>query len=355
MPKTLLITLDFPPNIGGVASYVAARVHTQKDIIVLAPNISYVGKEDRVYRRQVFFRFFWPKWLKTVYIALDIIKKEDIKHIEVHHVLPMGYVAYIICLLKKIPYTVYLHGTDVAYAKKKRFTSVVLQAAQRIVVNSQSLRDRVVEAWPQLKEVVTVVYPLPDAVFSKEIVIQQQEALRARLSLHGQTVVLSVSRLVEGKGFEQLISAMAVLMKKHPSLVWMIIGDGGKKNAYVDMCTQAGIIQKVRFLGALAQSDIPLYMSVADIFCLLPQAHDGKEEGFGLVFLEAALMGLPVVAGNSGGVKEAVIHNETGLLVDGTKEKEIVDAVEQYITDPLFRKKISTQALARVQQMIKAR
>ncbi|MBT4071289.1 MAG: glycosyltransferase family 4 protein [Candidatus Magasanikbacteria bacterium] len=356
MKKTLIITLDFLPNIGGIATYIdqfATHLDPEKTI-VLTPDAK--GKEiERAYtlkRKVLLSRYIWPKWFRLFFMVKKIIKEEQIEQIHVHHVLPVGYVAWLIKKIYKIPYLVFFHGTDVANAsahkRKKKYARKILLQSKRIIVNSESLKHKVEKAWPETKKKISLVYPCPDVSFLAPVDDLVIEQLKRELSLYGKKVIITISRLVDGKGFPQLISAMAAAMKTRTDLVWIIIGDGNKREEYMQCIKKEQIQSSVRFLSAVPHDQLLPYMKLADVFALLPSSDKEKEEGFGLVFLEAAAAGIPVLAGKSGGVREAVIHGRTGLTVHTNNHTEIVVGLLLLLENTVYAKRLAKNAKLRV-------
>ena len=176
--KTLIIALEYPPQIGGVASYVynLAKNMPGEDVVVYAPKIAGGADFDKknswkVVRGKPYFLFFWPRWIKMLIEIWDLVEKEKIKMIYVHHALPAGYVAYLLKKFKHIPYIVFFHGTDLNLAlktKKNKLKKVCL-GAEKIVVNSNFLKNQFTKNFEDLKKEITIIYPCPDSVFLDKV------------------------------------------------------------------------------------------------------------------------------------------------------------------------------------------
>ena len=127
-------------------------------------------------------------------------------------------------------------------------------------------------------------------------------------------MVLFVGRLVEKKGCASLLEAMAEVQQRLPAVELVVIG-GGPLHAKYE-ARAAGLRVRCRFLGTQSPATVREWMARASVFCVPSVvAASGDTEGFGMVFIEAQAMGLPVVSTLSGGIPEAVEHGETGLLV----------------------------------------
>lgn len=142
--------------------------------------------------------------------------------------------------------------------------------------------------------------------------------LRRGLGLDGVPVVTCVSRLVPRKGQDTLIRAWPRVSKAVPGAVLVLVGGGSDRRRLENLAAEQGVSDAVRFTGSVPWASIPPYVAMGDVFAMPCRTRRfGLEpEALGIVFLEAAACGLPVVAGDSGGVADAVRHGETGYLVD---------------------------------------
>jgi phosphatidylinositol alpha-1,6-mannosyltransferase len=363
MKKILLATLEFPPHIGGIATYTEqfARSLPPEKVCVYAPETS----GDRAYdeheaytiiRKKPFFFLWWPRWIRTILQFLAIVKKEQIEIIAVNHVLPLGYAAWVVKKIKKIPYIILSHGTDVIYAtarpwKKKMLTRLVSDAEQ-VVFNSESLKRRFLEHLPDYASKSTVLYPCPDVSLLAPPDASEVEELRRTLALQGKKVILSVSRLDRGKGFQHLVHALPDILKKEPHTVWVIVGDGSKRSEIFEAVQKLSLQNVVRFVGAVPHHELQKYYHLADVFVLLTHRTGDREEGLGLVFLEAAAAGIPVVAGASGGVGEAVVDGVTGRVFDVSREAgRVVDAIVELLGDEEMQQTLGEAGKKRIQDI----
>lgn len=133
-------------------------------------------------------------------------------------------------------------------------------------------------------------------------------------SVMREPIVLFVGRLVKNKGGTYLIQAMEWVQHKHPSVELVIIGDGEDREELEVMCQNK--LAKYQFLGLQSQEVVRKWMNKAKVLCVPSVTiESGKSEGFGLVFIEANAMGVPVVSFQTGGIREAVEHEQTGFLL----------------------------------------
>jgi len=361
MKRTLIITMEFPPQVGGIATYIEKMLgdFDPSQVLVLAPPLR-KGEENfddkypfRVIRKKLLYpKFIWPRWIKLLGIVKRIVKEYNIEAIHVHHALPVGYAALRMKQKFNIPFLLFSHGTDIQAAsrdaRKRKMLTKIGNAAEQIIVNSESLGLRLRNAFPELGKKVTVLYPCPNDNFFRDVSFDEYTKMKNQLSLEGKRVLLSASRLVDGKGFTELIRYIPTITQHYPDVVWLIVGDGEKRDVLLEMIKKYNLHNIVRFMGEVPHEEMPVYYAIADIFVLLTHPFEGKEEGLGLVFLEAAARALPIVAGRSGGVEEAVIHGETGLVVDAFNESEVLEALKMYIEDDEYAKTMGKNAQKRI-------
>ncbi len=359
--KKLIITLEYPPQIGGISTYVYNLVShlPANETVVYAPkhkdqNAFDIKNPWKTYRLNPYWGFVWPKWLRLFFQITTLVNQEKIEMLYVNHVLPVGYVAYLVKKFKKIPFTLFLHGTDIAVAvanksKRKKFI-MLCREAKTVVVNSDFLKNKLLEIVEKLED-VRVVYPCPsDLYFDTPVDDLEIVALKSRLALSGKRVILTVARMVEGKGFPHMVRMLPEILKKFPNLVWLVIGDGPKNREVFEMVRKNSLQNVVRFLGKVDPQELQKYYHLADLFVLLTHKDENREEGWGTVFLEAAACGLPVVAGRVGGVEEAVLDGQTGVVVEVYQDQSVIPAIIGVLSDQEFSKQLGKAGKERVSE-----
>ena len=159
--------------------------------------------------------------------------------------------------------------------------------------------------------------------------------LRESLGIAEKKVIVSVGRLVHRKGQDYLIQAMPEILKSVPSAHLVLVGEGPYREHLQNLVKQHRLEASVTFIGRIQYNDLPMYICAGDIFAMPCRSRlMGLEvEGLGIVYLEASACGLPVLAGNSGGAPDAVVQNKTGLVVDGTVNKQIATAAIELLTN----------------------
>ena len=177
---------------------------------------------------------------------------------------------------------------------------------------------------------------------------------RAELGLgDGGVTMVTVARLTRRKGHLATVAALNALPQAvREKITWLVIGPDGEADYVQELkAAVAASDCDIRLLGALPSQQIRDIYGACDFFCLTGNWDPtGRVEGFGLVFLEAAAAGLPSVATDVGGVADAVLHNQTGLLVKPNPES-IAGAIAEMVNDGVKRMSLGKRAATRARHM----
>ncbi len=161
--------------------------------------------------------------------------------------------------------------------------------------------------------------------------------LRRRLGIDAdQPVVLAASRLVPRKGQDVLLAAWPQVLSRHPRAVLLIVGDGPARRGLRRAASEAELAGSVEMVAGLPWAEMPAVYAAADVFALPCRTRlAGLEpEALGIVFLEAAASGLPVVVGRSGGAPETVVDGESGYVVDPRSPQQVAARIAALLDDP---------------------
>ncbi len=244
---------------------------------------------------------------------------------------------------------IYVHGEEVTTVTPGRLhgnlRAYYLRAADQVVAVSAFTCDALERLMQVPKEHIALV---PNGVDTTRFVpALPSTELVARHQLGDKQVILTVGRLVTRKGTDMALRAVAQVLRTMPALHYLIAGDGPERERLQQIIDEEGIGQHVTLLGKVSNEDLVRYLQLCDVF-LMPNRtlDDGDTEGFGLVFREANACGKPVIGGRAGGVVEAVVDGETGLLVDGTDVSDIARALQCILGDRSLAAQWGAQGLA---------
>jgi len=285
------------------------------------------GEHYRINRQPFHFReanrftkqVKWARWLtRYAKSRIDVIHCGNIR--------PAGYGVRWARTRLGIPYIVYVNGGDLLRERqkaeksdlKRRMSREILGTASGIAATSQWVADLASDVMRD----VGVTNPPPIAalalgtdpkMFSAS---RNTGALRSKWGIGNAPVILTVARLVPHKGQDVVVRSLPALAKEFPDVRYVVVGEGHDETRLREIAIELGVEDRIVFAGALSERELPEAYATATIYAG-PSRVDNEinVEGFGISFLEAASSGLPVVAGDSGGVRSAVRDGETGIVL----------------------------------------
>jgi phosphatidylinositol alpha-1,6-mannosyltransferase len=358
MKKILIATIEFPPQRGGVANYLAGLIGAlpPDKAAVLAPKMAGVeqfdgGKPYKIYRKNLVSHlpFVWPKWLLTIWHLWRTARREKAEAILVGQVLPVGTAAYFLNKIFVLPYFVSCHGMDILTAaespRKKKLMSKIFEQASGIIANSEFTKKELIGlAVPENK--ITVIYPCPGK--EEGIGREKVEEIRKKLGLADKKIILTVGRLVARKGQDKVIEAMPKILEKIPNAIYVIVGNGPEREKLQVLSSK--FQDNILFAGELSEAKKIAFYQLCDVFAMVPRQIGPDVEGFGTVYLEANRFNKPVIAGRSGGVAEAVADGVTGLIVEPENINQIAEAVIKVLVDKNLADKLGAAGQERVEK-----
>ena len=176
--------------------------------------------------------------------------------------------------------------------------------------------------------------------------------MRAELGLADRPVVVVVSRLMPRKGQDTLIRALPAIQRQVPDAALLIVGGGPYRSRLETLVEETSVADSVVLTGGVAWEDLPAHYAAGDVFAMPCRTRNRgwDVEGLGIVYLEAGAVGLPVIAGNSGGAPDAVLEGETGFVVDGRDLAQAADRVSELLRDPELAQQMGRRGRAWVEQ-----
>ena len=347
--KWLFITHDFPPNTtGGMTSYYwgLTRHLPPESVVVLTVSAPGSREIDARCAFPVYRSFLSGNQVKlfaaTIFMivkALRIIRKERITMLHCGNMRPYGYVCAALHAITGVPYLVYFFGNDFMRMRDKMRASAIKRAlfggivrrAAAVVGCSAFTRDLAAETPGVPASRALICFPGVDAEFL------EPHAAAPAISPNRPLRLITVGRLTPRKGVDRVIEAVGVLARQGHRIDYMVVGKGAI-DRYQALAREYGVEAAVRFAGYVADvREMIRLVLEADIFIMVSRSEkEGRDvEGFGIVYLEAAALMRPCIAGKSGGAADAVVHGRTGLLVDDPDSaQQIADAIRYFIEHP---------------------
>ncbi|WP_040586660.1 glycosyltransferase family 4 protein [Sciscionella marina] len=331
--RTLLITNDFPPALGGIQSYVdeLARRLDPASLVVLGPHTEGAAEHDaRLPFPVVRHTGMLLPTRPVLNTARRLLAEYGCRSVWFGAAAPLGLLAAPLRRAGARRVLASTHGHEVGWSMLPGARSVLRRIGEHtdvLTFVSRYTRSRVASAFgphagfEYLPPAVDGAWFRPDPLAGKRI--------RLQLGLGERRVVLCLSRLVPRKGIDTLLAALPRILAVAPDAVLLVAGTGRDTPRLRGIAERAGLGDRVVFAGAVPQGELADWYNAADVFAMPCRTRGfGLDvEGFGMVFLEAAACGLPVVAGNSGGAPESVRAGETGYTVDGRDTGVVTRAV----------------------------
>ena len=341
--RTLVITNDFPPRVGGIESFVLAMVQRMDPDRVVVHTAHQDG--DAEFDAGLPFPVVRDKartMLPTPGItrrSVAIAREMGCDSVWFGAAAPLALMAGTLRKRAGVRRTVATtHGHEVWWAKApvtRRLLHRIGETNDVLTYLGEYTRSQISRALsPTAAARMVQLTPGVDSeAFNPSV---DGRPVRDRYGLGDRPVIVCVSRLVERKGQDMLVRALPLVQRSVPDAAVLLVGDGPMRRALETLAAELEVSDDVVLAGAVPWVDLPPYFAAGDVFCMPCRTRKlGFEpEGLGIVYLEASATGLPVVAGRSGGAPDAVLEGRTGLVVDGRAVSALAAALVRILGDP---------------------
>ena len=353
MTRHLLVTNDFPPKVGGIQNYLWELWRRLPPEDVVVHTTPYEGADGFDAAQPFTVTRSREPWLlpgpHLVSRVRGLAHSHAVDLVVIDPALPAGLIGPRLDL----PYAVIVHGAEVAVPARlpgtRRLLGRVLDGAAGVIAAGGYAARECERALGRPLPTFLIPPGVDIDRFKPQSAAQRVEARRRlQLQIEAPTVV-SVSRLVPRKGMDTLIRSAALLASSRRDLQVVIAGRGRDRRRLTRLAARVGA--PVRLPGRLNDDDLVSLYGCADVFAMLCRTRwrGLEQEGFGIVFLEAAAAGVPQVAGRSGGAHEAVTDGETGIVLDPATPQSAADAIGALLDDPERRKEMGDASRRRAE------
>ncbi len=316
----LLVTNDYPPKIGGIQTYLYElwrRLPAERFGVLTID-----GEGARLFDATQGYpirRLSVKMLLPTPGIAREInrfAREIGATHVVLDPVFPIGLVGpWLEC-----SYSLVTHGAEVAIPGHIPVIRPLMKRSvsrSRLVIAAGGYPAREIRAIAgSMTPRLVSIPPGVDIDRFRPLGVEERVRARRRFGIADDALcIASISRLVPRKGMDVLIRAAAALRPRYENLEVVIGGTGRDEGRLAQLIERSGA--PVRLVGRVADDDLAPLLGCADIAAMICRNRwfGLEQEGFGIVFLEAAAVGIPAIAGDSGGASEAVVNRETGIVV----------------------------------------
>ncbi|MFY9808193.1 MAG: glycosyltransferase family 4 protein [Pseudonocardiaceae bacterium] len=341
MPRTLLVSNDFPPRAGGIQAYLhhLALALPAGEIAVYAPDWPEAAAFDArlpfpVVRHPGRLMLPTPSVLRRARELLRELRCDTAWFGAAAPLAVLGPALHRTGVQRVVASS---HGHEVGWSMVPPGRIALRRIgadADVVTAVSRYTRRRVASAFGPRAALELLPPGVDCATFRPDPAARAE--IRRRHQLGDAPVVLCVSRLVARKGQDMLVRALPAIRRQVPGATLLLVGDGPGRAALHRLAESGGVAGAVVCTGGVSWSELPAYYAAGDVFAMpcRTRGHGLDVEGFGLVFLEASATGLPVVVGDAGGARETVRDGDTGDLVNGRDVAAVARAVASLLADP---------------------
>ncbi|HUJ95309.1 MAG TPA: glycosyltransferase [Terriglobales bacterium] len=261
-------------------------------------------------------------------------RRQPIDLIHAHSALPCGHAAYLLSRELGIPFVVSVHGLDAYFSRQVgglsgawcgRVASLVYREAKDVICVSEKIRDQVMSRLGNVTHTNVIYNGVDPDIF---------------FPANGDSeTILSVGSLIETKGHEQLLRALASVHKAHPAVNCDIVGEGPEQKRLQKLSAELGLANRVRFLGRLSRSQVAEAMRRCKLFAL-----PSRYEGLGCVYVEAMCSGKVAIGCRGQGIEEVIQHGVNGWLVSPRDVQELANALSFLLQQDNLRRRMGEAA-----------
>jgi phosphatidylinositol alpha-1,6-mannosyltransferase len=249
------------------------------------------------------------------------------------HLLPA---AWLLARLRGARLALIIHGVEAWEPSRKYLANRLARSVDTFISVSHFSAERF-SRWSKVP--MDRAFILPNCVDLNRFQPEQRDLMLVeRYGLQSSKVILTVGRLVaqeRHKGFDEVIKIMPQLVKRFPNLKYMIVGDGPDRPRLEAKVGALGVSDNVVFAGFIPESEKVAHYNLADVYVM-----PSLGEGFGIVLIEAAACGVPVVGSRADGSREALLDGRLGCLVDPRNQRELVQAITAALENGSSRRRI---------------
>ncbi|MGQ0537584.1 MAG: glycosyltransferase family 4 protein [Gemmatimonadaceae bacterium] len=341
--QVFVVTNDFPPRVGGI-NYLVDQVMRRfpgGTVTIFASTYPGAAEFDATYPHPVI------RLATTMLLPTPAVRRRLHNELRARRpdlvlfgaVWPLGHMGPGIRRKLGIPYAGLSQGLELTAARIPGLVASIGRNAVLVTAGSDWTRRRIERAFGHAangsgaRAMPILTSGIDAERFTPAV---SDAAVRVRHSLGSAPVICCVSRLVPRKGQDMLIRALPRVALRVPDVRLLIVGSGPHEGALRRLAHRSAMGERIVFAGAVPYAELPGYFRAGDVFAMPCRARwFGLDvEALGAVFLQAAAVGRPVIAGRSGGAPEAVRHGATGLVVDPTSPDAIADALIALLGDP---------------------
>jgi phosphatidylinositol alpha-1,6-mannosyltransferase len=344
----IITTQCFEPKIGGIESLMTGMAENLcsigKDVLVLADGK--VGLESDKNKKYKIKRFYGWKPLRRIRKAKYLEKVFRENNVDSIFADSWKSIEYVKKENKKI--LVLAHGTEIpkqywtlmidTFRFKKNRIIKSYKNVYKIIANSNYTKDLMQASLKIDKNKIQIIHPGIDIY--REFISNEEKEYVQKIISNRSPVITTLARVEKRKGHEYIINAINELRDQFPNLIYLIAGKGPYLENIKSIVKKLNLYHQVVFLGWITEPEKSLILKNSDIFAMTPITSGESVEGFGMAFIDAAFHGVASIGSDNGGIKDAIVDGETGLICEANNQFEITSNLKKLIEDKNLRNKL---------------
>ena len=360
MTHTVFVTNDFPPRAGGIQTFVYELVRRFNPAEVTVVTSKFAG--DAEFDAQQAYRVVRSAHAvllptnSTFKLVRQVIAETGATRVVFGAAAPLALMTPKLRPLGVTKIVALTHGHEVGWARTPVTSSAIRKIGTSVDVLTylgDYTKTRIATALrKQDQNKLVKLAPAVDPVLFNPSQLASANVLREQIGFSGRPTIVCVSRLMARKGQDALIDALPAIAREVSNVALVIVGDGPYRGALEKKVRELGLQNSVHFAGRVDYANLPTWYLTGDVFAMPCRTRNAgwDVEGLGIVYLEASASGLPVIAGDSGGAPDAVLNGQTGLVVQGRSQEEIVRACVRLLNDEPLRKQLGAAGRIWIEQ-----
>ncbi len=330
----LITTQCFAPKIGGIESLMTgmaeAMAQTGNEVLVLADGYKEDSDLKQKYKIKRFAGWKPLRRIKKAKYIEDICKKESIEAIFADS---WKSIEYLKKEQKKI--LVLAHGTEIP----KQYWTMMLDILRfkrnrirqsyknvyKIIANSSYTKDLMQASLKIDTDIIKIVHPGID-VYRDFISEVDKKNVNEIISDH-YPIITTLARIEKRKGHELVINSLSKIINKFPNLLYLIAGEGPYMSEIKRLVKRLKLERNIKFLGWITEPEKSLILKKSDLFIMTPTIVGESVEGFGMAFIDASFHKVASIGSDSGGIADAILDNETGMICEAGNQKMITEKI----------------------------
>lgn len=362
--RIIVFSEDFPPTSGGIAQWaagVAKSIHQMGHHLRVVTR--FISDNHAGYSSKWKFPVHFMKgnhWKKLrswyCYTSIKNLYHEGF-HPDLIIATTWNFARGITNLTKKkgTKLILIVHGLEVTRKMsliKRKWLSKTLMKCDLVIAVSNFTRSQILEKYElDLKNIFVFPNGVDISIFNSRM---DSSPLKKTYQLSNEKIILTLARVVERKGHDQVIKALPKVLKKFPNLKYIISGDWNTDYylKLLKLIKELNLENVVIFTGYVSPDEIQQFYNLCDVYIMPSREIEetGDTEGFGITYLEANACQKPVIGGNSGGVSDAVVDGVTGFLVNPMDTDEIAEKLILLLSDPQLSHQLGKQGRERIEK-----